>query len=162
MADISRERTIRRRPDRAEAEATADRTADRLAALERELRDLRAQSSAPLRQKRQLSTLERAQALYELRRARDTFFGRHADLFSEPAWDILLDLFIAHERGIRVSVGSACIGACVSQSTGLRWIATLEHRGLVKRESDVLDGRRTFVSLTPEARVTLSSYLETC
>jgi DNA-binding MarR family transcriptional regulator len=160
MVEMSRERIYRHESDF--DEAPTDRTADRLAALERELRELRGQGNGLARAKRQLTALERAQALYDLRRARDTFFGRNADLFSEPAWDILLDLFIAHERGIRVSVGSACIGACVSQSTGLRWIATLEHRGLVKRESDALDGRRTFVSLTPEARVTLVSYLETC
>jgi DNA-binding MarR family transcriptional regulator len=160
MVEMSRERIHRHEPDF--DETPIDRTADRLAALERELRDLRAQGNGLNRAKRHLTALERAQALYDLRRARDTFFGRNADLFSEPAWDILLDLFIAHERGIRVSVGSACIGACVSQSTGLRWIATLEHRGLVKRESDALDGRRTFVSLTPEARVALVSYLETC
>jgi DNA-binding MarR family transcriptional regulator len=160
MVEMSRERIHRHEPDF--DEMPTDRTADRLAALERELRDLRAQGNGLARAKRQLTALERAQALYDLRRARDTFFGCNADLFSEPAWDILLDLFIAHERGIRVSVGSACIGACVSQSTGLRWIATLEHRGMVKRESDALDGRRTFVSLTPEARLTLVSYLETC
>ena len=40
-----------------------------------------------------------AQALYNLRRKRDSALGPRR-IFGEPAWDILLDLYIASKRGI--------------------------------------------------------------
>jgi DNA-binding MarR family transcriptional regulator len=109
-----------------------------------------------------LTPLQRAQALYDLRRAREPFFGANADLFGEPAWDILLDLFIAHERGIDTCVSDACIGACVPSSTGIRWLAILEERGLIERESDRFDARRRSVRLTRRARELLTAYLLSC
>jgi hypothetical protein len=50
-------------------------------------------------------------------------------LFGEPAWDILLDLFIAHCRGDDLQVSSVCIEASVPSTTILRWIARLESEG---------------------------------
>lgn len=96
----------------------------------------------------QPSTTARAKALYRARRARERVFGTHADLFSEPAWDIMLDLFIADAEGRRVSVSSACIASRAAQTTALRWIATMERRGLLVRANDPLDGRRSFLCLT--------------
>lgn len=88
-----------------------------------------------------------ARYLYRLRRLRNRVF-EDPDLFGEPAWDMLLDLYIAANEGKRVSVTSACIGAAVPTTTALRWIGILEQRGLLRREADTLDGRRIFVRLT--------------
>jgi DNA-binding MarR family transcriptional regulator len=71
-----------------------------------------------------------------------------ADLFGEPTWDILLDLYVAGRESRRVPTTSACIGAHVPPTTALRWLRILEARGFVERESDGKDGRRTFVRLT--------------
>ena len=108
------------------------------------------------------SPLKRAQALYDMRRAREAFFGTNADLFGEPAWDILLDLFIAHERGVETFVSDACIGACVPPSTAIRWLAILEERGLIERDADPFDARRRSVHLTRRAREVLTAYLLYC
>lgn len=87
-----------------------------------------------------------AREIYQSRRKRERFLA--ADLFGEPTWDILLDLFIAAGEGRRVPTTSACIGANVPPTTALRWLRILETRGLVEREDDGRDGRRTFVCLT--------------
>jgi DNA-binding MarR family transcriptional regulator len=109
-----------------------------------------------------ISPLKRAQALYDMRRAREPFFGANADLFGEPAWDILLDLYIAHERGVETFVSDACIGACVPPSTAIRWLAILEERGLIERDADPFDARRRSVRLTRRAREVLTAYLLSC
>ena len=100
---------------------------------------------APVRSiKNHLALARRA---YALRRKRTAIFG-NAELFGEPAWDILLDLFIAHAEGKNVSVSSACIGSAAPATTGLRWLGVLADEGLVVRENDVEDNRRVLVRLT--------------
>jgi hypothetical protein len=54
-----------------------------------------------------------------------------AGLFGEPAWDILLNLFIAARESRRVSLANACASAAVPEANALRWIAILERRGLI-------------------------------
>lgn len=87
---------------------------------------------------------------YRDRRLRAEVFDDPA-LFGEPAWDLLLDLFIAMREGKRVPVTSACIGAAVPTTTALRWLALLEERGLIHRENDASDARRVFVRLSDDA-----------
>ena len=99
----------------------------------------------------------RAIDLYSNRRRRAELFG--PDLFGEPAWDILLDLFIAAETGKRISVRSACIGAAVPLTTALRWLVMLETRGLILRHSDETDGRRSYVCLSQAGRALMDRYL---
>ncbi|UYY57033.1 winged helix DNA-binding protein [Sphingomonas sp. S2-65] len=107
----------------------------------------------------QVSVVELASRIYDARRARDTCFSGHSDLFGEPGWDILLDLFIAGERGRKVSVSSCCIAAAVPPTTALRWIGTLSERGLIEQTPDVKDSRRRFVALTPAAKASLLKWL---
>lgn len=101
----------------------------------------------------------RALALYKARRARTAVFSGHGDLFGEPAWDILLDLFIAREAGRQVYVSSACIAADVPATTALRWLAILQQRGLVERCDDMADGRRVYVRLSDPAAAMMEKWL---
>ncbi|MEO0031140.1 MAG: hypothetical protein RIS94_898 [Pseudomonadota bacterium] len=98
-----------------------------------------------------------ARRLYRDRRQRADVFK--ATLFSEPAWDMLLDLFIAGREGRQVSITSACIGADVPVATGLRWLQQLEREGLVERSSDPCDARRTWIRLTAQADRSMIRYL---
>ncbi|WP_349512143.1 MarR family winged helix-turn-helix transcriptional regulator [Erythrobacter sp. NFXS35] len=88
-----------------------------------------------------------ARMAYSLRRKRAAIFG-NPELFGEPAWDILLDLFIAHGEDKPVSVSSACIGSAAPATTGLRWLGVLAEEGLIVRENDAQDNRRVLVRLT--------------
>lgn len=84
--------------------------------------------------------------LYETRRLRDRHFKN--DLFADPAWDILLDLYVQKSAGKRVSITSACIASGAPPTTGLRWVSLLIAEGLVIREDDIVDRRRAFLRLS--------------
>ncbi|MDP9423686.1 MAG: MarR family winged helix-turn-helix transcriptional regulator [Pseudomonadota bacterium] len=94
-------------------------------------------------------TEEHVQAILKLRRSRDRFF--EAELFADPAWDILLELYAAELGQRRTSVSSLCVGAAVPATTALRWIKTLEDKGLIQRAADPMDRRRVFVWLADDA-----------
>ncbi len=107
--------------------------------------------------RRQRLALTLAREFYSGRRRRARFMS--ADLFGEPTWDILLDLYVAARENRRVPTTSACIGAHVPPTTALRWLRILEMRGLVEREEDGRDGRRTFVRLTDRGRGVMEAFL---
>jgi DNA-binding MarR family transcriptional regulator len=101
-----------------------------------------------------------ARRLYDLRRRRETLFPNSAELFGEPAWDAMLDLFIAHEAGREISMADAAQGACTSTTAAQRWIGVLEARGLAERYADPHDRRRTLVRLTGAATDAMRRYLD--
>ena len=103
------------------------------------------------------SLAELARRLYALRRRRTRHLPQ--ELFGEPAWDILLDLFIAAEEGRLIPVTSACIAADVPGTTALRWLTLLESRGLIERRPDPRDGRRCHVALTVAGYTVMASCL---
>ena len=100
-----------------------------------------------------------ARETYNLRRRRARFLP--TDLFGEPTWDILLDLYVATCENRSVPTTSACIGAHVPPTTALRWLRILEARGLVEREEDGSDGRRTFVRLSEQGLTAMEDWLRT-
>jgi hypothetical protein len=101
--------------------------------------------------------VELARQTYEDRRRRNKIF-KSEELFGEPAWDILLDLFVAAKERRRVSVTSACIGSAVPSTTALRWISILERQGLLTREADPGDARRVYVRLSPAGYEAMLEY----
>lgn len=81
-------------------------------------------------------------------------------LFSDPAWDMLLDLTYARLTGKRVSVSSLCIASRVPATTALRRISDLVSEGLVTRIRDENDGRRVFVDLTDDGFSRMTAYID--
>lgn len=103
--------------------------------------------------------IERAERLYRERRRRDARMGATSELFGEPSWDMLLDLFIAQGRARPVSVSSACIASSTPQSTALRYVGLLEKEGLIRRAKDPQDGRRQYLELTDVGFSNMQAYL---
>ncbi|MEM7701850.1 MAG: MarR family winged helix-turn-helix transcriptional regulator [Pseudomonadota bacterium] len=96
------------------------------------------------------------------RQARTRFFD--AELFSDPAWDMLLDLTAAHAEGAKVSVTSLCIAAGVPATTALRWLKQMVESGVFERVADPDDRRRAFIELSEtsvEAMARYFQYVET-
>ncbi|AQA00225.1 hypothetical protein BWQ93_18490 [Sphingopyxis sp. QXT-31] len=92
------------------------------------------------------------------RRMREQHFP--ADLFADPAWDMLLDLYAAQLERHPVSVSSLCIAAAVPATTALRWIKTMTDAGLCLRKADPLDGRRIFIGLADATFEGMERYFE--
>ena len=97
-------------------------------------------------------------AMIRARRLRDQFF--HSELFADPAWDMLLDLFAARLEKRKVAVSSLCIAAAVPPTTALRWIKSLSDQGLFVRSADAEDGRRVFIELSDQTAAAMENYLK--
>jgi DNA-binding MarR family transcriptional regulator len=96
--------------------------------------------------------------LLSWRRRREQLFGAH--MFSEPVWDMMLDLLVHHEQGRLVNVTSLCVASMASFSTALRWIQAMEKEGFVIREPDPHDRRQILVRPTPEFIARFRQFLE--
>lgn len=98
----------------------------------------------------------------ELRRRRVRSRHLPRDLSGDGAWAMLLDLFICHYRGKRVSTKAACIAADAPERTALRWLDEIERDGLIRRAPCDRDKRVKYVSLTQQGlevlRAILSAY----
>ena len=94
-----------------------------------------------------------------IRARRDRARYVSTELFSDPAWDILLDLLRAELAQQRVAVSSLCIASGVPQTTALRYLQTMVQRGMIIRRADPRDGRRVFVELSSELRKSLRRYI---
>ena len=104
------------------------------------------------------SAAEAAKQAYADRRRRDRLFPD--GMFRDPAWDMLLDLFVAQSEDREVSVTSAWIGSLTPLTTGLRELGELERRGFVSRRRSQGDRRRSLVCLTDSAFALMRTYFE--
>jgi len=95
-------------------------------------------------------------SLIRQRQIRARFFD--GELFSDPAWDMLLDLTAARVEQKRVSVTSLCIASGVPPTTALRWIGQMVEAGLFFRVCDDSDRRRAFIELTDKAIDAMARY----
>lgn len=105
----------------------------------------------------QSTPLQRAKEYIHKRRSRERMFGS-TELFADPAWNILIDLFIASEERKAISVSSACIASSVPTATALRWIKLLENDGHVSRVDDRSDVRLSLLYLSEAATDKLRRY----
>jgi DNA-binding MarR family transcriptional regulator len=95
-------------------------------------------------------------ATLRARRLRSHFFGD--DIFADPAWDMMLHLFYSELRQQRVQISNLCAAANVPATTALRWLKSMNDKGLFVREDDPLDRRRSYVKLAPQTSRALRFY----
>lgn len=142
----------------------SDRSAAALGALSTEVERIAAALATLAQGERRVAaggelpvTAVQVRAIIKTRRLRERFFP--AELFSDPAWDMLLDLIAARLENKQVSVSSLCIAAAVPTTTGLRWIRTLCDSGVFIRHLDPKDARRAFITLGDAAAQSMLDYL---
>lgn len=103
----------------------------------------------------QLAAIARSE--FHNRRRRDSLI-RH-DLFAEPAWDMLLDLYIQHHRGQPVAVDRLCAVAATAGTTALRWLGLLIEKELVIRSSSAGEDGAVRVALSDRGVSEMERYL---
>jgi DNA-binding MarR family transcriptional regulator len=98
-----------------------------------------------------------AKGMSQQRHSRNSSFG--LNLTNEPAWDMLLYLFVEHTAGKRVITSSACLASNVPTATALRHIKLLEQEGLLRRYTDLADPQATYVEITRHAYRKMAKHL---
>nr|WP_236704453.1 MarR family transcriptional regulator [Sphingomonas sp. ATCC 31555] len=104
-----------------------------------------------------LRLVHHARRQYAMRRQRDVLVK---DMFGEPAWDMLLELFIAEAEGRPTPVKNLCLAACASVSTALRRLDCLVEAGLVGKVDDATDARRSLIQLTDRGMGVMTMLLQ--
>lgn len=100
--------------------------------------------------------LSRAKEEFGNRRRRTTIFG--SAMFGEPAWDMLLALYILDVSGQRQTTGALMQYSGAPVTTARRWLDYLVENGLARRAHHPTDQRVMFVSLTEKGRNALDLY----
>jgi CheY-like chemotaxis protein/DNA-binding MarR family transcriptional regulator len=97
--------------------------------------------------------------LKTMRRLRSQYFP--AELFSDPCWEMLLDLYDAALAGAEVTVTSLGAASGVPQTTALRRMETLQAHHLIVRTEDKADKRRTIIKLSDAGMHAVENFFET-
>jgi hypothetical protein len=105
----------------------------------------------------QVDLVARAQTLMADRKARRRYFP--AELFHEPAWEMLIALFIIHDAEHTMNVKQLVSCSDAPATTSQRWIEHLHKAGLIDRVIDPLDRRRIDVSLSELGHDAMTRYL---
>lgn len=92
------------------------------------------------------------------RSARSKFLA--PELFGEPAWDILLTLYIAEGEQYRMLTSKVCKEGGVPDTTALRWIDYLTALELVEKVRNPTDARSNYVTLTQEGVSRMDGVIE--
>ena len=116
-----------------------------------------------LNQRRQASVdrsklVSLAKKIREVRAVRGVVFA--PELFGEPAWDLLLALYIADGDQYRLKVTAACAESNVPESTALRWLSSLNEAGLIRYDSNPTDARSRYVALSSAGITMMDRLLE--
>lgn len=98
-------------------------------------------------------------------RAREMFVNRERRLqnfsramFGEPAWDMLLALYVTEPSSARLTVSRLVTFSGAPPTTALRWIDYLEKDRLIMRRANPLDRRISLIELSDKGRSALDAY----
>lgn len=108
---------------------------------------------------REQTAVDVARSVYQARKRRAQYFG--PVLFNEPAWDMLLILFIYGNRDDeRLSVTRLAEYGDAPLTTAIRWLDYLESQRMIVRRQCEFDRRKYFVELSERGRSMLITYFE--
>ena len=97
-----------------------------------------------------------ARFLFDAREGRAAHFS--PAMFGEPAWDLLLALYLTQADVPAPAVSSLAKTAGIPITTAFRWIDYLEERHLVERQRSSADGRALTIALSKDGRARLERY----
>ncbi|SFP56295.1 hypothetical protein [Sphingomonas rubra] len=105
----------------------------------------------------QSARLAMVRTLLDQRRQRRDFLPE--ELFHEPAWDMLLALYLAWHEGRTMNVKTLVSNSEAPVTTSQRWIDHLAKLALVTRVVDPADRRRIEVTLSESGLQAIDAYL---
>lgn len=105
----------------------------------------------------QKTALANARIASRRRLLRQQLFGA-PELFGDPSWEMLVDLFIHQAEGKDLSITALCIPVGLPLSSALRLVQKLCDAGILRRLRDPVDGRRSIIRLEPASWHRLCAY----
>ena len=96
--------------------------------------------------------------LRAVRKVRDRHFP--TELFSDPCWEMLLDLYDAQFDESEVTVSSLGAASGVPLTTALRRMEVLQKHGFIERVVDPDDRRRTIVRLSEPGLAAVEQFFD--
>nr|WP_257018147.1 JAB domain-containing protein [Sphingopyxis sp. JAI108] len=103
------------------------------------------------------TALANARIAARRRLLRQQLFGA-PELFGDPSWEMLIDLFIHQAEGKDLSITALCIPVGLPLSSALRLVQKLCDAGILRRLRDPIDGRRSIIRLEPASWHRLCAY----
>lgn len=82
------------------------------------------------------------------------------DLFADPAFNILLTLYVSRSEARDISTSAACTASGVPTTTALRWINALARRGMIHKRSLASDRRFTYLELSDTTCTALDRFFD--
>jgi len=128
------------------------------------VRQMRSSSAEPVQvaapeksdAERKRATLE---SLRAVRKVRSKYFP--SELFSDPCWEMLLDLYDALLAGQETTVTSLAAASGAATTTAWRRLSALQSHGLIERVDDPGDKRRTIIRLSPAGLRAVENFFDT-
>lgn len=108
------------------------------------------------RRRSRVELVAHARATIQRRQARADYFA--TAILGEPAWDLLLLLYVADGVGEVITVNAAGERAGLAATSAKRWIEYLEKERLMRRAPHPHDGRRIVLTLSDKGRSALDTY----
>ena len=99
-----------------------------------------------------------AHRLFEARQLRNEHLPMN-DMFGEPAWDVLLFLFVSQAKGKGAKVEGIAMASRVPVTQAVRWLEKLESRQMVFAYRDDEQDGQVFLRLTAKGHSAMSQYL---
>ncbi|MCG6116348.1 MAG: hypothetical protein MEQ84_14245 [Mesorhizobium sp.] len=102
--------------------------------------------------------MPRLKRYLKMRRERERLFPK---LFGDPAWDMLLLLYVYRAARVPLQVSAIAGLANVPGTTSLRYLDLMIEQQLINRTPDPRDRRRIWLTMTPKAVKLLEQWLTT-
>lgn len=99
-----------------------------------------------------------ARAREAVQSRRNRVQGFNPAMFGEPAWDMLLILYVTETSGMPQTVTTLSRLSGASSTTALRWLDYLKREKLVSRQRHPSDRRLSYVTLTKKGRDALDAH----
>jgi hypothetical protein len=103
------------------------------------------------------TNVDLAERIFASRGHRAEIFG--SNMFVDPAYDILLYMFIMAGRGQMSDVGGVCRASGAPDATALRYIKSLVEKGYINRAPHPYDKRISNLTITPMATNLMNEWL---
>ncbi|MGU3389297.1 hypothetical protein [Sphingomonas sp. M1A8_2b] len=101
--------------------------------------------------------VDHAQMVLQERRMRRQFLP--GELFHEPAWDMMLALFVSRDERLPMNIKALVSMSDAPVTTSQRWIEHLHKLKLIDRVIDPTDRRRVEISLSHTGDQAMKAYL---